>query len=137
MHTFIQLLLVEDNEVDTWLTQDTLRESRAPVRVHIVADGKEALDFLRKNAPFEQAPTPDVLLLDLNMPVMTGIELLQFLKSSESFKRIPVVVLSTSSHPKDVQAAQQFEAAAYLTKPLSVDQILPILEDLGLLKPEN
>ena len=112
------VLLVEDNEDDVMLTKYAFQKRSAPIDLHVTGEGAEALRFLRRVAPFEDAPTPDVILLDLNMPGMDGRQLLAELKRDDALKRIPAIVLSTSEADHDVHAAYGLHANAYLTKPL-------------------
>jgi CheY-like chemotaxis protein len=112
------ILLVEDDDADALLIQDALEESSASRNITHIEDGLAALDHLR--AP--GAGRPDLIVLDLNMPRMNGHELLGILKSDEDLRTIPVVVLTTSSTPTDVDAAYQNHANAYVTKPVTLDE---------------
>lgn len=112
------ILLVEDNEDDAWLTKRVFRRLAVPTELHIATDGVDALKFLRQQPPYTNAPLPDIILLDLNMPGMDGRQLLTELKSDENLKSIPALVLSTSDADHDVREAYRAHASAYLTKPL-------------------
>src|SRR5438105_5661420 len=98
----IELLLVEDNPGDVRLTVAALRDARIVNRVHVAENGEQALRFLRREGEYGRAPRPDLVLLDLNLPVMPGHEVLRAMKSDESLKRIPVVVISGSNDDRDV-----------------------------------
>lgn len=133
-HQF-EILLVEDNPADVLLTQEAFREGAIRHHVSVVEDGEQALKFLRQEAPYTNAPRPDVILLDLNLPRKDGRELLSELKSDPSLKFIPVVVLTTSGAETDITAAYNLHANCYLTKPIQVGEFLDkikMLEDFWL-----
>jgi CheY-like chemotaxis protein len=115
------ILLVEDSEDDAVLTQYAFRGVPINYKLHVVGDGVEALAFLHKNSPHCDAPRPDMILLDLNMPRMDGRELLNELKRDDDLKSIPAVVLTTSSAESDVLNAYRSQATAYMTKPFGLD----------------
>ncbi|MEX0612709.1 MAG: response regulator, partial [Pirellulales bacterium] len=104
------ILLVEDNEGDVWLTKRAFQKLPVPIEFHVAGDGVEALKFLRRETPHPVAPRPDLILLDLNMPRMDGRQLLVELKRDEDLKIIPVIVLSTSSADHDVRDAYRAHA---------------------------
>src|SRR5439155_15151473 len=102
----VEVLLVEDKEVDAELTMDTLREGRiSNLRVHWVQDGEEAMAFLRREGTYAKAPRPDLILLDLHMPRMGGMEVLSELKQHHDWRRIPVVIMTSSSDEKEIRGA--------------------------------
>src|SRR4051794_23116367 len=102
----VELLLVEDNSEEAELTMETLREGRIPnLRVHWVEDGEQAMAFLRREGRHASAPRPDLVLLDLNMPRMSGLEVLAEIKQHPDWKRLPVVMMTSSSHEKDILGA--------------------------------
>ncbi len=115
------ILLVEDSEDDVFLAKQAFKKSKRgrDAVIHVARDGVEALAFLRQKAPFDTAPRPDLILLDLNMPKMDGRELLAIVKQDPDFKRIPVVVLTTSDWDVDISKSYDAHANSYLTK--SVD----------------
>lgn len=117
------ILLVEDSLADAHLTQEVIRDCAPRVEVHWVRDGVEALDFLRRRAPHQAAPTPHLVLLDLNMPRMDGRRTLQEIRRDERLRLIPVVVLTTSSSEFDLEAAYRDHANAYVVKPLDLDDL--------------
>lgn len=114
----IDILLVEDNATDVVLTREVFAEARVPNEVHVARDGVEALAFLRHEGAFAGAPTPDVILLDINMPRMSGLEFLATLKSDPQLRHIPVIMLTTSAAERDVARSYQLHANAYITKPV-------------------
>jgi chemotaxis family two-component system response regulator Rcp1 len=116
----IDILLVEDNPGDADLTRESLAESPVPNRLHVVADGVEALAFLNKDGPYGAAPTPQLILLDLNLPRKDGREVLRELKTSARFRPIPVLVFSSSELAEDIEQVYALGANAYVTKPLEL-----------------
>ncbi|MYL23121.1 response regulator [Halomonas alkaliantarctica] len=118
------VLLVEDEPADVHLTKMAFRQSRLLVNVCDVGDGVEALAFLRREGPYSDAPTPDIILLDLNMPRMDGKTLLHHLKRDETLKRIPVVVLTTSEAETDIVESYNLGCAGFVTKPMDLTQFL-------------
>jgi two-component system response regulator len=124
----IQVLLVEDNPADVRLTMEALRESQSPVKLHVVEDGIEAMAFLR--APSAQAPRPDIVLLDLNLPRKDGREVLQEIRRDDALRHIPVVILTTSQAEQDVLKAYQLSANAYITKPVDLDQFFNVVRSI-------
>ncbi|PYE53623.1 response regulator [Deinococcus yavapaiensis] len=123
----IDILLVDDSEADVMLTQLAFEEARVENRVHVARDGVEALEFLYKQGSFVNAPTPDVVLLDLNMPRMNGLEVLAELKSHERLRNIPVVVLTTSQAEADIWRSYNLHANAYIPKPVSLPEFLEVV----------
>ena len=119
-----EILLVEDNPGDVLLTQEAFREGRLAHRLSTVGDGEEAMQFLRKEGRYAQAPRPDVILLDLNLPKKDGRELLAEIKDDPSLRYIPIIVLTTSEAEQDVWKAYKLHANCYLTKPIHVDEFI-------------
>jgi CheY-like chemotaxis protein len=127
----IELLLVEDNPADVDLTRETLEDSKILHRLNVVSDGVQALAFVRQMAPFDDAPRPDLILLDLNLPGKNGHEVLEELKANADLRRIPVVVLTSSQAEEDIVTSYDLQAAAYVTKPVDLEgfgQIVRALE---------
>lgn len=119
------ILLVEDDPGDAGLTKVALRQGKVHCRVHHVIDGVDAMAFLRRERPkYTEAPRPDLVLLDLNMPRMGGREVLKEIRSDESLKDIPVVVLTTSDVERDVENSYRLGANSYVTKPMDMDQFV-------------
>jgi len=121
----VELLLVEDNPDEAALTMATLREGRIRnLRVRWVQDGEQAMAFLRREGEYAGAPRPDLILLDLNMPRMGGLEVLAEVKQDRDWRRIPVVVMTSSSDDKDVLSAYSRHANCFVTKPLDLDEFI-------------
>ncbi len=114
----IDILLIEDSPGDVRLTKEALNEIKMDSELYIVNDGLEAYAFLLKKGKYQNVPTPDLILLDLNLPRMDGRELLELIKEQESLKSIPVIVLSTSNDQEDVNKLYMLQANCYLTKPV-------------------
>jgi CheY-like chemotaxis protein len=126
----LEILLVEDSPVDAHLTLEGLRDPRTVYNAHVVGDGVEALNFLRRHPPHAAAPRPDIILLDLSLPRMDGKELLAEIKRDELLVDIPVVVLSSSANVDDVKYAYRHHAACYITKSAQLDQYLTAVRTL-------
>ncbi|MDR0529623.1 MAG: response regulator [Zoogloeaceae bacterium] len=126
----VNILLVEDNPGDVRLTVEALRESKVIAAMMVAQDGLEALDVLSQRPPFEHAPCPDLILLDLNLPRMDGREFLSIIKSDEKFKKIPVVILTTSSAEQDIVRAYNLHANCYITKPVDLDQFIQVVKSI-------
>jgi two-component system, chemotaxis family, response regulator Rcp1 len=126
--TSINILLVEDNPGDVRLTKEAMRDSKVRNNLEVVEDGVEALAFLHKDGPFAGFFRPDLILLDLNLPRKSGLEVLQEIKADESLKRIPVVILTTSQAEKDIVKSYDLHANAYITKPVDLDQFIAVVK---------
>jgi len=124
----IEILLVEDNPGDARLTLEALREATVSNRLSHVIDGVEALAFLRQEGDYATAPKPDLILLDLNLPRKDGREVLAEVKSDPRFKRIPIVVLTTSQAAEDIANAYHLAANCYVTKPVDLPQFLIVVK---------
>jgi len=123
----VVILLVEDNPGDARLTQEAMRDTKMTNLMHVVEDGVEAMQFLRRQGRYGDAPRPDLILLDLNLPKMDGRAVLAEIKTDPELKRIPVVVLTTSRAEEDVLAAYDLHANAYVTKPVDLAQFMKIV----------
>ena len=123
----IEILLVEDNPGDARLTQEAMREAKMTNVLHVVEDGEQAMDFLQRRGHFKDAPRPDLILLDLNLPKKDGRAVLAEVKSDPDLRRIPVVVLTTSRSEEDVLRAYDMHANAYVTKPVDLEQFMRIV----------
>jgi CheY-like chemotaxis protein len=119
-----RILQVEDNEADVRLTREALRESGNGVRLSVVGDGEQALAFLRREAGFEDSPRPHLVLLDLNLPRKDGLEVLREMRADPSLARIPVIMLSSSTETRDVDASYAAGASAFVAKPLELDEFI-------------
>lgn len=114
----VHILLVEDSPGDVNLTLTALKDARVSNTVDVVGDGEEAMAYLRQEPPFEQASRPDLVLLDLNIPLKDGREVLAEMKADSRLEMIPVIVLTTSSEEADVISVYKLHAASYVTKPV-------------------
>ena len=117
----IDVLLVEDNPGDVRLTREAFRDANMSIRLHVVSDGVEAMAFVRQEAKHADAPRPDLILLDLNLPRIDGREVLARIKSDDDLKTIPTVILTTSGAQADILRSYQLHANAYVSKPLQLD----------------
>ena len=126
----IEILLVEDNPGDVRLTREALREGKVHNRLSVVGDGVEAMAFLRREGSYADAPTPELILLDLNLPRKDGREVLAEIKGDEKLKLIPVVVLTTSDAEQDVLRSYNLHANCYVTKPVVLERFLEIVRTL-------
>jgi CheY-like chemotaxis protein len=122
----IQILLVEDDPGDVLMTREALAESKLINELHVVSDGREAIDFLREAADGTRVK-PDLVLLDLNLPRVDGREVLQFIKGEDQLRRIPVVILTTSSAEEDIVRSYDLHANAYVTKPVDFEQFMAVV----------
>jgi len=121
VHSSLQILVVDDDDADALMISEALEGAEMPATVERVADGREALDYLRREGRFAEAQRPDLILLDLNMPGMDGRQTLAVIKTDERLKAIPVVILTTSGAAPDIAASYQHRANAYVTKPFCLD----------------
>ena len=126
----IELLLVEDSPSDTDLTLEALKDFKVRNHVSVVEDGVLALQFLRREGPYAQAPRPDLIMLDLNLPRKDGREVLAEIKADDNLKTIPVVVLTTSRAEQDIVRAYQLNANCYITKPVDFTQFLEVVRSI-------
>jgi two-component system, chemotaxis family, response regulator Rcp1 len=126
----VEILLVEDNPGDVRLTREALREGKVHNNLSVVDDGVKALAFLRRQGEYASAPRPDLILLDLNLPRMSGREVLTEVKSDPELKSIPVVVLTTSQAEQDIVRAYELNANCYVTKPVDLDQFITVVKSI-------
>jgi CheY-like chemotaxis protein len=126
----IDILLVEDNPGDVELIREALSENKFRNRLHVAADGVEAMAFLRKVADYTKAPCPDLILLDLNLPKKSGREVLEELKSDPDLKAIPVVVLTSSKEEEDIVKSYNLHANCYVTKPVDLHQFINVVRSI-------
>jgi two-component system, chemotaxis family, response regulator Rcp1 len=126
----IELLLVEDSEPDVRLTMEALRDAKVQNRLWVVEDGVEAMAFLRREGRYADAPRPDLVLLDLNLPRKDGRDVLREIKNDDALKRIPVVVLTTSKSEEDVLRAYDLHANCYITKPVDFNRFLEVVRSI-------
>jgi CheY-like chemotaxis protein len=126
----IEVLLVEDNLGDVELTTLALEESRLSIHLSVVGDGAAALEFLQHQKTYVNAPHPDLILLDLNLPKKSGYEVLAAIKNDEALKRIPVLVLTTSQSEEDILRAYNLYASGYISKPARFDRFVQVVQSI-------
>jgi CheY-like chemotaxis protein len=127
----IDVLLVEDDPGDVLLTQEAFGEQETvTTRLHVVGDGRMAIEFLRKEGEYAGAPTPDLVLLDLNLPRMDGREVLAEVKADPVLRQIPIVVLTTSEAEEDVLRSYDLHANAYVTKPVDFEKFISTVRNI-------
>lgn len=127
---YFDILLVEDNPADVRLTMEALRDLEDEKRLFVAKDGVEAMDFVKGEGDFIGSSRPDLILLDLNLPKKNGLEVLEELKSDPEFKRIPVVVLTTSGSDRDIMETFNLHANSYIQKPVEYDHFLEAMDNL-------
>ncbi|ADR22252.1 two-component system response regulator [Marivirga tractuosa] len=126
----IHILLVEDNEGDIVLTQEALEENKFINTVDVARNGREALDYLMKNEGYEDAIQPDLILLDINLPIMSGHEVLSEIKNNEELKQIPVIMLTTSSAATDINKAYNNHANCFISKPVEINEFMEAISGI-------
>ena len=126
----IEILLVEDSPGDVRLTVEALRDGKVLNNLSVATDGVEALAFLRREGLHADAPRPDLILLDLNMPKKDGREVLAEIKSDDQLRRIPVVILTTSEAEQDIVKSYDLHANCYITKPVDFDQFIAVVQSV-------
>lgn len=125
-----EILLVEDNPADVRLTEEALKNGKVLNNLSVVCDGVEALSFLSQKGKYSDAPRPDLILLDLNLPKKRGCEVLEEIKKDPSLRRIPVVVLSISKNEQDIMKSYDRHANCYITKPVDLDQFVKVVKSI-------
>ena len=127
----LDVLLVEDDPGDALITREAFERSQIPNLLHVVDDGEKALNFLRRVSEYQEAPRPSLILLDINLPRLSGLEVLTELKSDRDLLTIPVVVLTTSGAQEDILRSYQLHASAYVTKPTGFDLFIDAIRKAG------
>ena len=127
----VEVLLVEDSPGDVRLTQEVFKDAKVAIRLHVAMDGVEAMSFLRREGEHANAPRPDLILLDLNLPRMDGREVLAHIKEDDDLKTIPTVILTTSEAEADIVKSYQLQANCYLSKPVELDSFENLVKSLG------
>jgi chemotaxis family two-component system response regulator Rcp1 len=127
----IEVLLVEDSPGDVRLTTEAFRDANRMIHLHVAADGVEALAFLRKEGIHVDAPRPQFILLDLNLPKMDGREVLAHIKGDESLKTIPTIILTTSTAEEDIMRSYELQANCYLSKPVQLDEFEGVVKSIN------
>ena len=130
----IPILLVEDNPADVELTREALNDGQLHNEVHHVVTGRRALAFLRREAPYENTPRPGLILLDLNLPGMSGQELFEIIRGDDSLCTIPIAVFTASGSERDILWSEDHEAAAYIRKPIDFEQMVRVVRSVPSLK---
>ncbi|MER3375038.1 MAG: response regulator [Allomuricauda sp.] len=120
----VHILLVEDNDGDIVLTLDAFEESKIKTNISIVKNGRDALDFLFKKDKYADALRPDLILLDINLPIFNGHDVLKKIKQDQSLKKIPVIMLTTSSNQRDINVAYENHTNSYVTKPIDMEDFM-------------
>ena len=126
-----EVLLVEDNEDDVVLMREGFKRSKLVVKLNHVTNGVECIDFLQKQGKYKDAPTPDIILLDLNMPLMDGREVLEKISQDEKLCHLPVVILTTSSEEQDVLSMYKLRCSSYIVKPVDFDKFQKVISEIG------
>jgi chemotaxis family two-component system response regulator Rcp1 len=127
----IEVLLVEDSPGDVRLTQEAFRDANGSIHLHVANDGVEAMNFLRREGVHANAPRPDLILLDLNLPKMDGREVLAHIKGDSELETIPTVILTTSDAEADIVQSYQLHANCYLTKPVQLDAFEGLVKSIN------
>lgn len=125
-----EVLLVEDNPADIRLTREAMKEGHMLNHLHVVTDGEQALQFLTRQPPYEDAPRPDLVLLDLNLPKKSGREVLAEIKQDPNLMSIPIVVLTTSRADEDVASTYELRANCFITKPMDLDKFIHVVQQI-------
>jgi two-component system, chemotaxis family, response regulator Rcp1 len=126
----IEFLLVEDSPGDVRLTREAFKDAKVHINLHVASDGTDAMQFLRRQGEHANAPRPDLILLDLNLPKKDGREVLKEIKESQALKSIPVVILTTSASEADILRSYQLHANCYITKPVGLNGFLEIIKSI-------
>jgi len=126
----IEILLVEDNPGDVRLTEEALKEGKILNSLNVVADGVDAMAFLHREGKYSDAPRPQLILLDLNLPKKDGREVLAEIKKDQELKRIPVVILTSSAAEQDIVKTYNLHANCYITKPVDLDQFIHVVKSI-------
>jgi chemotaxis family two-component system response regulator Rcp1 len=127
----IEVLLVEDSPGDVRLTKEAFRDANKRIHLHVASDGIEAMTFLRQEGIHNNAPRPDFILLDLNLPKMDGREVLSHIKNDDGLKNIPTIILTTSSAEEDIVKSYQLQANCYLSKPVELNEFEAVVRSIN------
>ncbi len=126
----VDVLLIEDNPIDVMVTKEAFDKGRLRNHLHAVYDGVEALDFLRRTGSYSNAPRPDLIMLDLNLPKKDGREVLAEIKKDPALRRIPVVILTTSKAEEDIVNSYELHANCFITKPIDLDKFVKVVQSI-------
>ena len=124
------ILLVEDGYGEIVLAKEAFNEVDIPLNLHIIKDGEEAIKFIKKEGEYEKSPTPNLIILDISLPKISGIEVLKHIRADFHFRFIPVVMLTTSTYASDVEKSLNFGANAYLVKPFDYDEFTKLIKSV-------
>ena len=127
---FVEILLIEDNPGDARLTQEALKEGKVKNNLHIVYDGVEATDFLFKRDKYKDAPRPDLIILDLNLPKKNGREVLAEIKADDTLKSVPVIILTISKAEEDIIKSYNLHANCFITKPIDLVKFFEVVKSI-------
>jgi len=127
----LQVLLVDDSPGDVRLTQEAFRDADPTIRMHVASDGVEAMAFLKREGVYVNAPRPDLILLDLNLPKMDGREVLLHIKGDDNLRTIPTIILTTSEAEADIVKSYQLQANCYLNKPVQLDAFVNLVKSIN------
>lgn len=127
----LEVLLVEDSPGDVRLTREAFKQANISIHLHVACDGVDAMAFLRSESPYENAPRPDFILLDLNLPRMDGREVLALIKENDSLRTIPTVILTTSESDADICRSYELQANCYLSKPVQLDEFESLVKSIN------
>lgn len=128
----MQILLIEDNQAHAMLAEEALLECTSGYTLHVVPDGMAGLAFLRRERPYENANPPDLILLDLNLPRLDGREFLRERRDDKSLNQVPVLVLTTSDHPRDIRDSYELGANCYIKKPFEFGDLVRVMSQIDL-----
>ena len=128
MNRPVIILLIEDNEAEVRLTKEGIKEAKILNNLYVVKDGVEAMEFLKRDGQYTDAPVPDLILLDLNLPKKDGREVLEDIKEDPDLKQIPVVILTTSEAERDILKSYKLHANCYVTKPIGLNQFVDVIK---------
>ncbi len=127
----VEILLIEDNPVDVRMTQEAFRDYRVANNLHVVTDGEAGMDFIYQRGDYKDAPRPDLILLDLNLPKKNGRDILNDVKADDKLRAIPIIVLTTSELDKDIMGSYCHNANAFITKPIDFDDFVTMMRTIG------
>ena len=126
-----EILLVEDSPTDVVLTREGFQRSKLLINLHHVENGELCMRFLRNESPYENSPTPDLILLDLNMPVMDGREVLAEVVADEKLRHLPIVVLTTAEEHQEIMTVYKLRASSYIKKPVNFHEFRKVVQGIG------
>jgi chemotaxis family two-component system response regulator Rcp1 len=130
MQNYFDVLLVEDNDADILLLKEALEETKNDIHPHVIHNGMQAILYLRGNDPYTDAPRPDLIILDLNLPRYNGFKVLTEIKQNDSLRQIPVVVFSTSQAREEINQCYQLNANCFITKPSNLDDFFEVVKKI-------